>query len=339
MSVSFEAIKNEILNQMPVIIEQDPAFCAALARALRGEFMNRTEAESRFEMMLRELREDREEQKKKWDAWNRKWDEAKVEDKRKWDEQNRKWDEQNQKWDEWNRKWDEAKVEDKRKRDEQNRKWDEQNRKWDEAKAEDKRKWDEQNRKWDEQNQKWDEQNRKWDEWNRKWDEAKVEDKRKWDEQNRKWEANQLELKRLHEEVMGVNNKIDRTIGALGARWGMNSERSFRNALAGILEKNFDVQVFTITEYDETGEVFGRPDQVELDLIVKNGLLLICELKSSVDKAAMYIFERKVRFYEKLHNKKANRMIVVSPMIDPRAVEVGKKLGVEMYSDSMEVSC
>jgi len=286
MSVSVEEIKKEILHQMPVIIEQDPAFCAALARALRGEFMNKTETESRFEMILRELREDREEQKKKWDEWNRKWEKFQSEDKRKWDE---------------------AKAEDKRK-------WDEWNRKWDEAKAEDKRKWDEQNRKWDEQN-------------------------RKWDEQNRKWEANQVELKRLHEAVMGVNNRIDRTIGALGARWGMSSERAFRNALAGILEKNFGVQVFTITEYDEAGDVFGRPDQVELDVIVKNGLLLICELKSSVDKGAMYIFERKVRFYEKRHNKKANRMIVVSPMIDPRAVEVGKRLGIEMYADSMEVSC
>jgi len=311
MSASFETIKNEILNQMPEIIEQDPAFCAALARALRGEFMNRTEAESRFEMVLRELREDREEQRKKWDEWNRKWEQAQLEDKRKWDEakaeDKRKWDEDKA---EDKRKWDEAKAEDKRKWDEAKA---EDKRKWDEAKAEDKRKWDEQNRKWDEQN-------------------------RKWDEQNRKWEANQLELKRLHEAVMGVNNRIDRTIGALGARWGMSSERSFRNALAGILEKNFGVQVITITEYDEAGEVFGRPDQVELDLIVKNGLLLICELKSSVDKAAMYIFERKVRFYEKLHNKKANRLIVVSPMIDPRAVEVGNKLGIEMYSDSMEVS-
>jgi len=37
------------------------------------------------------------------------------------------------------------------------------------------------------------------------------------------------------------------------------------------------------TSYDEQGEVFGHPDQIELDIIIKNGLLLICELKSSID--------------------------------------------------------
>jgi hypothetical protein len=54
--------------------------------------------------------------------------------------------------------------------------------------------------------------------------------------------------------------------------------------------------VVNVNDYDDEGTVFGRPDQVELDVIIKNGLLLICELKSSIDKAGMYIFERKARF-------------------------------------------
>ncbi len=255
MATTLESIKNEILEQMPLLIVEDPAFCATLARALRGDFLPRGEAESRFDKLLEELRRDREAQTRKWDDWNRKWD----------------------------------------------------------------RKWDEQNRKWDEQNSKWDEQNRKWD------------------EQNRKWNENQLELKRLHEEVMTVSTKIDRSIGGLGARWGMQSERAFRNALAGILEKNFGVQVLNVTEYDASGEVFGRPDQVELDVLITNGLLLVCELKSSVDKSAMYAFERKVRFYEKLHHRQADRLIVISPMIDPAAKAVGERLGIEMYTDSIDV--
>jgi len=231
------------------------------------------------------------------------------------EEQARKWDEQNRKWEEGNRKWDE-----------QNRKWDEENRKW-----------DEQNSKWDVQNSKWAEQNRKWDEQNRKWDEQN----RKWDEQNRKWDQFQAETReefnRVHEEIMAQAKKFDRSIGALWARWGLQSEAAFRKALAGILEQSFGVEVLNINEYDEQGEVFGRPDQVELDVIIKNGLLLICELKSSIDKAGMYIFERKVRFYEKRHQRNASRLIVVSPMIDRRAMKVAEKLGIETYSDSSEV--
>ncbi len=160
---------------------------------------------------------------------------------------------------------------------------------------------------------------------------------RKGDEQNRKWEEARDEFRLIHEEIMAQAKKFDRSIGALGARWGLQSEAAFRKALAGILEQSFGVEVLNINEYDEQGEVFGRPDQVELDIIIKNGLLLICELKSSIDKAGMYIFERKVRYYEKHHYRKADRMLVVSPMIDPKALRVAEKLGIETYSDSSEV--
>ena len=163
------------------------------------------------------------------------------------------------------------------------------------------------------------------------------EQTRKWEEQNRKWEANQEELRRLHEEVMAQARKHDRSIGALGARWGLQSEKAFRDALAGILEESFGVQVVNVNDYDDEGVVFGRPDQVELDVIIKNGLLLICELKSSIDKAGMYIFERKARFYEKRHGRQANRLMVISPMIDARARKVAERLGIETYGDSLEV--
>ena len=182
------------------------------------------------------------------------------------------------------------------------------------------RKWDEER---EEQNRKWEEQNRKWDEQNRKWDEQQAEQRE--------------EFKRIHEEIMAQAQLHDRSIGALGSRWGLQSEKAFRDALAGILEKNFGVQVLNVNEYDDQGTVFGRPDQIELDVIIQNGLLLICELKSSIDKAGMYIFERKARFYEQRHQRTANRLIVISPMIDARARQVAERLGIETYGDSLEV--
>ena len=174
------------------------------------------------------------------------------------------------------------------------------------------------------------EQARKWDEQTQQWKDFTQE-------QNRKWEESSRRFDRLHEEIMAQAKKHDRSIGALGARWGLQSEKAFRDALAGILEQNFGVQVLNVNEYDDQGEVFGRPDQVELDVIIKNGLLLICELKSSIDKAGMYIFERKARFYERRHQRQANRLIVISPMIDARAQQVAERLGIETYGDSVEV--
>ena len=177
----------------------------------------------------------------------------------------------------------------------------------------------------------------KWQEQHTKWEANQAELKEMREASERRWEANQAELKRLHEETMAIAQKHDRSVGALGSRWGLQSEKAFRDALAAILEKSFDVQVANITEFDESGEVFGRPDQVELDVIIKNGLLLICELKSSIDKAGMYIFERKARFYERRHARQANRLIVISPMIDARARQVAEKLGIETYGDSTDI--
>ncbi len=219
----------------------------------------------------------------------------------------------------------------RRDREEQSRKWDEQNQQWKDFTQEQNQQWkdftQEQNQQWkdftQEQNRKWEEQNRKWEEQNRKWDEHQAQQREEFD--------------RVHEEIMALAKKHDRSIGALGARWGMRSEKAFRDALAGILEQNFGVQVLNVNEYDDEGVVFGRPDQVELDVIIKNGLLLICELKSSIDKAGMYIFERKARFYERRHNRQANRLIVISPMIDARAQQVAERLGIETYGDSIEV--
>lgn len=154
-----------------------------------------------------------------------------------------------------------------------------------------------------------------------KWDEQN----RKWDEQNRKWDEQLAEIRRL-------DKRFDSTIGALGSRWGVASEASFRNALAGILTESFGVEVLNLTLYDNEGEVFGRPDQVELDLIIKNGMVIACEIKSSIDKAGMYSFGRKVDFYAKREQRPISRKIVISPMVDRRALPVAEALGIEIYS-------
>lgn len=104
------------------------------------------------------------------------------------------------------------------------------------------------------------------------------EQARKWDEQSRRWD-----------EQMALNRQWDKkfmsTLGALGSRWGLNTEASFRNALEGILAESFGVEVFQVNDFDESGEVFGQPDQVEIDVIISNGTVILCEIKSSVSKA------------------------------------------------------
>ena len=227
---------------------------------------------------------------------------------------------QAKKWEENDRKWHEQHRESARKWDEQVKKWEENDRKWHEQHQESARKWDEQVKKWEENDRKWHEQHQ--------------ESARKWDEQVKKWEENDKKWY-AHEEKM--RRELRNAIGALGARWGIQTEASFRNGLKAILEDSFGVEVLNVTEYDDEGDVFGRPDQVEIDVIIKDGSLLLCELKSSTSRGDVYIFDRKVAFYEKRHNRKADRKLIISPMVDERGRRIAKKLNIEVYGYSDEI--
>jgi len=202
------------------------------------------------------------------------------------------------------------------------------------------RHWDEQERKWSltelhikEQNRKWEELGRRWDEQERRWSLTELHMK----EQNRKWEEQSLRWHETLAEMRSNKAKFEQSVGALGARWGVASEAAFRSALGAILRESFGVQVYSVNEMDEEGMVFGRPEQVELDVIIVNGTLILCELKSSVSKGEMYLFERKARFYAKRHERVVDRRIVVSPMVEARAREVAAELGIEVYSYAEDV--
>lgn len=46
----------------------------------------------------------------------------------------------------------------------------------------------------------------------------------------------------------------------------------------------------------------------------------------------MYLYKRKCEFYEARHGRTADRRLVISPMIEPRALAVAKKLDIETYT-------
>ena len=134
------------------------------------------------------------------------------------------------------------------------------------------------------------------------------------------------------EEIKKISRDYyDSSNAALCVKFGLDSEDTFHQALTEILAETFGVEVTSVTEYDETGEVFGRPEQIELDLIIQNGFLIICEIQSSVSKADIYTFEKKVRFYQERHHQTANRKIIISPIVYSRALEIGQKLNIEVY--------
>ncbi|WP_295882821.1 DUF3782 domain-containing protein [uncultured Thiohalocapsa sp.] len=304
--MSVEEIKAKLQAELPELLRQDAGFRAWLEDLIRSTAVSVESFDARFDRVLREFAAEREEQA-------RKWDEQKRADQERQEAQNRKWDEQ--------------------KRADQERQ-EAHNRKWDEQKRADQERWEEQNRKWHEQHRA---DQERWEEQNRKWHEQHRADQERQEEQNRKWhEQHQLNMKTL-EEIRKSRVRQEQVIGALGARWGLASEASFRAALKGILEESFGVEVINVNEFDDEGTVFGVPDQVEIDIIVRNGELILCELKSSMSKADIYTFERKVQYYQRRHGRTASRKIVISPMVRPEARPVAERLGIEVFGSADEV--
>jgi len=245
---------------------------------------------------------------------------------------------------------DKKKTEDRfdrilRRLEENDKKWEENQKRWEENQ----KKWEENQKRWEENQKKWEENQKRLErmeaEWNKRWE----ENQRKWEESQRKWEENQKVINRMLEEIRllrerqeaeakRMDRKFDSTIGALGARWGLMAEESFRNGLKAILEESFKVRVERYHDFDSEGIVFGRPDQIELDLLIYDNTLIIAEIKSSMSKSDMYSFIKKVEFYESKHNVKAHRRIVISPMVDPKALEVAKAYSIEVYNYADEVN-
>ena len=215
-------------------------------------------------------------------------------------------------------------------------------------------KWAENERKWIENEQKWAENEQKWAEFKSYSDEKWAANDARWDANDARWDADDLKWEINDIRWVSINSILDDLIasflefkkdnlkfdefmrvkvGALGARWGVATENSYRSMLESILVKSFNVEVQNFIGLDESGTVFGRPDQIELDIIIKNGVLIIMELKSSISKNDLYIFERKVRWYESKFDIIVNRAIVVSPMVDRWAIAVAEKLKIELFSN------
>ena len=131
-------------------------------------------------------------------------------------------------------------------------------------------------------------------------------------------------------------SRLERTVHALAATYGIETEASFREALSGILsDLGFEVEGYI--KHDTEGRVHGHPDQVELDVMTRDGKLMLVEIKSSMSYSEVYTFERVVEFYEAQENRRVDRKLIVCPFLKPGANEIAEKLGIEVFTDVTDV--
>ncbi len=134
---------------------------------------------------------------------------------------------------------------------------------------------------------------------------------------------------RSHDERLAT---FDRKLTALGARWGVESEDAFRNAMKGVVEDILGVAAVSRWAYfDREGVVYGYPSQVEVDMVIKNGVHILVEVKASVSSGDVLELSKIGKLYELVTGVKP-RLLLVTPFIDEKGLKRARELGIEVYT-------
>ena len=196
----------------------------------------------------------------------------------------------------------------------------------------------------EESNRLREESEQRWGEFRQEMQVLREESNRLREESEQRWGEFRQEIRALREESSAsrayTNDAIRRfnhTVQGLGARWGLQSEEAFRNGLAAILTDELGFRVERYEGYDDSGSVFGHPEQIEMDVIIRNASVIAIEIKSSVSRSDLSLFQRKVAFFEQTENVAVNRKFFISPFVDPNAVGLAARMAIELYTHSLDI--
>jgi len=123
--------------------------------------------------------------------------------------------------------------------------------------------------------------------------------------------------------------RLEVTLNALGARWGILSEDSFRQGVMEIL-KETGWKVDVVVLYDKTGYVYDEPSEVEVDVVVRDGRVFLIEITSSLKRGDLPIIKRKREFYERQTQRKVDQVLVVTPFIHDKYQDRVKAMAKDM---------
>ncbi len=352
-----QQVREMILKELPILLNNDDSFLETMLDIARPHFANKVEMKDRFNEIIAQLDHSIDKQTSVIEKLEQRLDQKIEEDRKRFEKVEQRLDQKieadNQKFAQLTATLEKVEQRHNQKIEEDHKRFEKLERRLDQKIEEDRKRFEKVERRLD---QKIEEDRKRFEKVEQRLDQKIEADNQKFAqltatlekveqrlnqkiEEDRKWREEEKEKEKKQEKEHDIQmSKFDQRLMAMGARWGVNSEASFRNGLAAILEEFSQVEVIHVDEHDDDGVVFGYPEEIELDLIIKNGVLIIAEIKSATDKHDVYFFDKKVRFYEQKHGQKANRKLLISPMVEDRALPVAKKLGVEIYSFAQEVN-
>ena len=149
----------------------------------------------------------------------------------------------------------------------------------------------------------------------------------------RRLDRHEEELVRLRADMARGFELVQRRLDALGARWGVLAEEAFREGLRGLLERELGLRVEKWQAYDGEGRVFGYPSEVDVDVTVEDGKVTLVEVVSHARASDVYVFKRKAELYAEREGRRPDRLVMVTPYAEEKAVEAALRLGVELSQD------
>ena len=153
------------------------------------------------------------------------------------------------------------------------------------------------------------------------------------------------ETKKIWEEIAKTRNeyskrfdRIDRKlmnlknlISAIGGRWGIDTERAFRDAFINLAKEVANAKITRLKLRDEEGIVYGVPSDVEVDLAIQNKQHILIEIKTRVRKSDVAELLRIGTLYEMKYKVKP-KLMFITPLVDKNAYNFAIKNDIEIYN-------
>ncbi|MCI4456686.1 MAG: DUF3782 domain-containing protein [Desulfurococcaceae archaeon] len=114
-----------------------------------------------------------------------------------------------------------------------------------------------------------------------------------------------------------VKKLIEMRLMSIGSRWGLINEEAVREGIRDLL-RSVGYSVEKWIWFDSTGYVYGHPSTIDLDIVIKDSLVIAIEITSSIKRGEPLYLKKKVELYEKVSGRKVSKIMMIAPYIADR---------------------
>jgi len=153
----------------------------------------------------------------------------------------------------------------------------------------------------------------------------------KLEERQQKLEERFIRLEERQQKLEERIEELSRAVVTIGNRFGVLVESAFRSAISGILRRYFGADAKRWTYMDEDGIVYGYKALVEVDVVIKDDVHILIEVKSRADPGDVLELVRIGKLYKKVVGVKP-RLAIVAGYVSKKTYEVAARNNVEIYT-------